>query len=232
MAKIISPVWSRISGSIAGTTYFTTAAGQIIGRQRTMPVNSPTNFKNYIRNALQTRAAHWTALSAAQRTAWLNWALANGWTNGRLPYMSGTVLLQFIDNTGLAGAVTGLSDNAPDTNNTPQVTVVPTAPAAAGTDAVAVKIRNEGPQRIYAYVEISPQFSPARMYWKGPWVPTMAKAFSINSGVTPITEFAGLVVGMKYFMRVRVVTADATAGLRGNRVNAPTIISAVAVHVP
>lgn len=232
MAKITSPVWSHISGSICGTTYLTTSAGQIIGRQRTVPVDTPTNFKTYIRNAMSTRASHWNALTSGQRAGWDAWAIANGIASGREAYMSGTTFMQFVDNTTLAGVMTGLRDDAPDTNNSVQVVVSPAAPVTPSPGAIAVKIRNTGPMRVYAYVEISPGMNPARNYYKGPWVTAQSKAFSIASGVTPVTDFIGLTVGLKYFSRVRCVTADVTPGLRGNRVGALYYTNMIAVLVP
>jgi len=232
MAKIVSPVWSHISGSIAGTTYLTTAAGQIIGRQRTVPVNTPSTFKTAIKNALQTRAAHWNALTTAQRTGWDVWAQANGYPDGRTPYMSGTVFIQFLSNIGIAGVITGLFDDRPDTNNIPQCNISPTPPVTPSPGAIAVKISNVGPQRVYAYVEISAGFNAARRSYKGPYNWNMAKAFSIASGVSPVTDFVGLVAGLRYFVRVRVCTADTVALLKGNRVAALMYTDSIAILVP
>lgn len=232
MAKIVSPVWSSIRGSIAGTTYLTTSSGQIIARQRTRPVNTPSNYRTYIWDAMITRAAQWNAITGIQRGDWETWAIANGFHSGRQAFIAGTGFMQFVTNTGLAGAVTGLFDSRPETNNSPSCTILPTAPVIAGTDAVAVKVQNNGPQRVMCYYDLSPGMSPARTFWKGPWDTSKSKANTIASGITTITEFSGLQLGARYFIRVRACLDDVTVGLRGNRCQKQLQTTSIAVHVP
>lgn len=232
MARIVSPVWSSARGSICGTTYLTTASGQIIARQRTRPTQTPTNYRTYIKNAMQMRATHWNALTVAQRSAWDVWAMAQGLPTGRQAYLQGTVLPQFILNAGLIVGLTGLRDDAPDTNFHPNVQCGATSPVAAGTDAVAFKVQNNGGQRVVYLLELSPGLNPARNYWKGPWNTTRSLSATVNSGVTAVVEFPLLNVGEKYFVRCRVFTCDVTLGLRGNVVQAVVYANSIAVHVP
>jgi len=75
MAKIISPVWSQIRGSIAGTTYFNSPSGAIIGRARVRPVNPNSTPQNAIRSAFQTAISTWgNILSPEIRHGWDAWA--------------------------------------------------------------------------------------------------------------------------------------------------------------
>jgi hypothetical protein len=232
MAKIVSPVWSSARGSICGITYLTTSSGQIIARQRTRPVETPSNFRTWIKSAMQQRAAHWNSLSALQRANWDLFAIVNGFQTGRLAYLAGTVFMQFVTNTGLAGAVTGLRDDAPDTNNFPQCSISTTTPVIANNDSVAVKITNSGPQRVMQYIEVSPGFNAARNFYKGPWDTSRSFAGTLASGVSALVEFHGLNPGERYFIKARIATDDVTVGLRGNTLQAAMYTNSIAIHVP
>lgn len=230
MAKIVSPVWSSARGSIAGTTYLTTASGQIIARQRTRPVNTPSVFRTWIKDAMIWRAAQWNAITQSARDQWDIYAAANGFTSGRVAFMSGTVFAAFCLLTNLAGAaVISVFDSKPETNGKPNCTVSPGIQSGAGTTSVAVKVANNGALRALLYIEVSPGLNPARTYWKGPWDTTRSQCVVLLSGVTTTYQITGLTVAERYFIKVRALTNDLVVGARGNRIQAAMIINQIAV---
>lgn len=229
MAKIVSHVWSSARGSIAGITYLTTAAGQIIARQRTRPVNTPTYYRTLIKDSMISRAAQWNAITQVQREQWDVYAAANGMRSGRYAFLSGTMLAQYCYLTGLAGAtVISIYDPRPETNFAPNCAVTTVLPTGALNIAVAVKVTNSGPQRALLLIEVSPNLNPARTYWKGPWDVSKTQVVALLSGVTTTYQMNGLSVGQRYFIRVRAQTNDTAVGLRGNRNQAPLIVNQLA----
>lgn len=229
MAKIVSPVWSSARGSIAGTTYLTTASGQIIARQRTRPVNTPTYYRTLIKDAMISRAAQWNAITQVQRDQWDVYAAANGLGSGRRAFMAGTLLSQYCYLTGLAGAtVISIYDPRPETNFAPNCAVSTVLPTGPGNTAIAVKVSNTGPQRALLLIEVSPNLNPARTYWKGPWDESKTQVVAQLSGVTTTYQINALSLGQRYFVRVRAQTNDTSAGLRGNRNQAALIVNQIA----
>lgn len=72
---------TQASGSIGGVTYAHNKGG-MYRRARAIPVNPNTSFQNQVRNALTDLITSWgTILTAAQRTAWRDYAANTPTTN-------------------------------------------------------------------------------------------------------------------------------------------------------
>lgn len=77
MAKFTSgSIIGQITGSVGGSTYSRNRYGQYI-RQRVKPVVSTTPYAQAAKGRLATVSRAWSALSDAQRAAWVAWAQNN-----------------------------------------------------------------------------------------------------------------------------------------------------------
>lgn len=209
MAKILSPVWSSIRGSIAGTTYLTTPSGQIIARQRTKPTQPDTTIQNQARAAMNIAAADWNNTTQVIRDAWAAVAPTFGKT-GRHLYISGRQLIEYINQRALITPAPVVTDDAPTVGSVPSFSMAQTVPTLPLTPTIEVNITNLQKVRTAFLVEISPPLQPARIFWKGPWVGLQTTAgVALSLGTKKIT-FANLVGGAFYVIRVRPVYAPAS----------------------
>lgn len=71
--KFKSPVYSSVSGSIAGLTYSHNRGG-LYTRARAVPTNPNTSAQQSARNAFASLVALWQTLTSAQRDAWNTYA--------------------------------------------------------------------------------------------------------------------------------------------------------------
>lgn len=215
MAKIISPVWSIIRGSIAGITYFAGPTGQIIARQRTAPVDPSSLRQSIMRSSFSYAAAEWDGLTQAQQDSWQNYAetctyqKATGsyHPTGRQAFMAGISMSKYIDNLGLASPT--------EVQTPPEITgfLLPSnlsmaAPSAAGT-GFALNITADPTDDTLTLVNVAGPFGKERNFWKGPWVPTLTHAEIVPGGTSTQIDCIGLVVNMTYFIRVKCVADDA-----------------------
>lgn len=225
MAKIISPVWSIIRGSIAGTTYLTTPSGMIIGRQRTRPVNPLTKNQEFARGALAQAVNDWGGLTQPERTAWDAYATGSGlFATGRQAMVSGQQVFNYISAQGILPAGATQKKAAPDFAGKPNITAAQDA-LSAGT-GVAVTVTNNSAMEIMVYGVISPMFEQTRNFWNGPWnVDNGIKILQIAGGANATMEFTTTMLTDKiYFVRVHAVSEDDTANLQGNVVSNTLVI--------
>ena len=233
MAIVVSHLHSSMRGSIAGVTYLTTPSGQIIARQRTVPVDAPTPARTFIKSALIEASAAWQALTVIQKTAWNVWATANGTLSGREEFMAGHTLLYY----GINSTPTGWTSPV-DTQTAPVFSghtafafqAVPfVTPAETG---ISVQVQNTSPREIMAVVEISPMLSNGRNYWKGPWDTSLNRAKTILTTVKEKFDFIDLQVGMRYFVRARAFSNSAVAIHLGVVISPRLITYATAITNP
>ena len=77
--KFLSSIFSSVSGSIGGTTYWNNAG--LNARSRISPINPNTLAQQNVRANLSTAAFEWGELTDAQRTAWDDYAALTPLTN-------------------------------------------------------------------------------------------------------------------------------------------------------
>lgn len=233
MAKLISTIFSSMRGSIAGTTFLTTPAGQIIGRQRTKPVQTPTTYRTYIKDALIEMVAVWNSLNASERQKWNDWAAANPPGSGRHQFLAAQAFQRFGDLLSPTGW-TAIIDHfiAPEFNGHPSFTLQAIPYLGAGNTGITVSVKNTAGKSCHYLLEISPGLSPARNYWKGPWLPAYTLGDVIAGGATAPTDFDGLTAGLKYFVRVRALSTDTNPPLRGRAISPALIVSSIAITAP
>lgn len=208
MAKVVSPVWSWIRGSICGTTYFTTPAGQIIARQRTRPSQPGTVNQNFAREALQSAAADWNNMTQLLRDAWNVAAHVFGQT-GRQMYIGGRQIIEYITLRAIINPAPVVTDDAPTVGSLPSITVVQSVPVLPATPTVELTVSNLQKVRNVIMVEVSPPFTATRFFWKGPWATSQSKATVVLAQANVKVAIAGLVAGAWYMLRVRPVYAPA-----------------------
>lgn len=235
MARIVSPVWSSIRGSIAGTTYLTTPAGQIIARQRTRPTQQPTIGRTSARDALTQAVADWQSLSAASQQLWNTWAQANPPGSGRHQFIAAQQKINYIINQGYNGVTVIATDLAnPVFNGHPSFTLSPSNFATPASTGIAYTIKNTFAVDTWYLVEISAPLSIARNYWKGPWDLSHSVAHKIIPGTATQFSLTVAVAGQKFYVRCSPVTdGKAMLPAKAGRVSGtPLIIHCTSVTNP
>jgi hypothetical protein len=173
-------------------------------------------------------------MSLANKTAWNIWATANPPGTGRQQFIAA----QAFQAQGDLQAPTGwpiamvVDLSPPALVGHPSYTWVGTVPIIPATTAVAFKFRNPSAYKVCFIAEISAAYGNGRNYHKGPYVPASNQAGDVVAGGQKVVEFAGLVLGKRYFTRVRAFSFDATVGNTGRVVGTLLRNSAIAISVP
>lgn len=225
MARIISPVWSIIRGSIGGTTYLANQFHQIVARARTAPVQPNTTPQTIIRGALEAASDLWANETDVIRQAWDLYAKGTPFSGplgpytvpGRQIYIAGAALSIYITNSGLA--LPSLDTSPPWGSGFMNLkNVVPATPIGPGT-GIAVSIGAEVLTDAAVLVEISRAFTPSRYRYKGPWDVSRIAAAIIPKNTTVLVEFLGLQADSIYFTRVKGVADDAPCRVSAEFIN-------------
>lgn len=212
MAKIISPVWAIIRGSIAGTTYMANQFHQIIARAKTSPVNPNTNFQTTVRSAFAAAEAAWKGLTDDQRGKWDEYAGQTPRQNplgpitltGRLFARGIITLRQYL--VGQYGTVFTPQDTAPLTPGMLTIDHITTvAPAGPGTGVGCSFNNPAGNGDINIMVNISQAFEGTRKFFSGPWDTSSTGISTTPDASQPIISFLGLVEDKIYFLRIRCI---------------------------
>lgn len=234
MAKCVSTNFSSMRGSIAGITYLTTPQGQIIARQRTRPVNTPTDPRNFVKNAFEFAVEQWSAISVPKQAQWNAWALAHASPkSGRQVMISGSTIAAWLTNASLfpAGSL-HISAFVPEFVALPAIQSNASAYTVALSTGVRFSVKNLGAIPVVVIVELSQGLGYSRNYWKGPWDTTKTVATAHLAGASHDYDFSGLIAGQKYFARIRALTNGTTVGQVGTLPTVASILSSIAVTVP
>jgi len=234
MAKIISPVWSIIRGSIAGTTYLSGPSGQIIARQRTAPSNPQTHPQGDIRSIMQTAAALWKeVLTSADRSDWADWAKTVVYSGPTGSY-SPTGQNMFIGCYALARYCEGQGYGSVAAGTDP-----PTIAGLLDTGGYFLKDRvsagtgfqldvvNYAAEAVTIFIQKSNAWEASKNYFTGPWVHSRNEGQDVAASTSASLDIDVPEDGKKYFVRVRAVAQEAP-----NRIGAPIILSGISSTVP
>lgn len=215
MAKLRSPVWSTIRGSIAGTTYMTGTTAQIVARQRTNPVQPNTPQQSEIRSIVATLNVAWKdVLTEVQRSNWNLYAstcvfqgpVSQYTIPGRLIFIAGLSLVKLINLRGyLVIPETLTAPTEPGFYNPGGIEVDQGHPAGTGFRII---VNNFGSHTIAVFYNVSPAQSPGRYFYKGPWDKGLTNAFSAPFGASTNHTITGLIANKAYFVRVKSVVSD------------------------
>lgn len=211
-----SPIYSQVSGSIAGLTYAHNTGG-MYARQRSTPTNPATAAQIAARDAVGDLNYFWRNVATqAQRDAWTSWAATNPIT-GKL----GDPLI-------LSGQQMFIKCNAPRMRAA-LAAVVP-GPTIAGLSAIGATsfVPNAAADDVdltfeasapwaneaggYAFLQLGRQVAPTVNYYKGPW----RLAGTVVGAATPPTSPATItgpfgetyLAGNKVFGRIIASRAD------------------------
>ncbi|MEE9367113.1 MAG: hypothetical protein V3W44_10525 [Dehalococcoidales bacterium] len=232
MARIVSPVWSIIRGSIAGTTYFANQYHAIVARQRVAPTGGFGPYQQIMRSSFSGANATWETLTKDVQDDWDLYADGLVWSGptgtykvpGRQAFMAGRSLQNYANNRGLV--VPNFVTTAPVTPGFLSPTNIAGAPPTGPGTGVGVTFTKDATDDTMAIVQISPPFDKERNLYNGPWNTRDAVAV-INAAGSVVVEFLGLTLGKIHFIRISFVADDAAP-----RIAAPVIIRAIAVTVP
>jgi hypothetical protein len=213
MAKLLSQVATVIRGSIGGVTFSANQFSPIIARAKTAPVNPRTTNQSIMRSAFSGACNDWNSLTDALRTGWGAYAdtlqfegpLGSYSVPGRQVMVGNLALVNYINARGLA-AISKVT-TAPIFPGFLNIDSVVTATPASGT-GVGVSISQSSPDDIYALVEISVPFNPARGRFQGPFQSETAQCVLCATSSSTLISFDGLAEDLIYFIRVRCVSAE------------------------
>lgn len=215
MARLLSPVWAIIRGSIGGTTYTANQFHQIIARARTAPVQPNTTPQTDIKTAFTSSENTWDNLTDADQLAWEDYASATPYSGplgpytvtGRHMFLAVFALLLYMNNT-LAAGLSGVTDPPP----TPGFSMLPSfsaGPPQLGVTGIALSATIPiGEDDITMFGQRSIAFTVTRRRFKGPWVSRHNVAVDFLNGVPNSVEFGGMAIGDIGFARIRGIRTD------------------------
>jgi len=221
MAKIISPVWSIIRGSIGVTTYSANQYGQIIGKSKIASAQLPSARQTRVNVAFAQAALAWRNLSEANRTAWANYALTVPFTSatgsytvsGRSLFIGTRSWILFLNAQFAAGIP--IVDPPPNLAGRFAVNNVASAPRTVSGIGFLVVINNSTDRDITYQIDIAGPFTQSRNKWNGPWDASRSISGSVAAGSFLLASVDALTLGMFYFWRFRATTKT-TGTFTGN----------------
>ena len=217
MAKILSHVWSSISGSVGGITYLNGPHAAIIARARVTPVQPGSTFQSQMRASMNGASAGWEFLSEAIQILWQAYAetctfqgkQGNYTVTGRSLYMAGRSLQLYCALRGLY--VPNVVGTAPITNGfllPSGFDIVP--PVGVGT-GIHIRFNADLQDDTAFFTQISGQKEVTRNFWKGPWQTRDDKVTVVAAGAAGGVDYLNLSDTKRYFVRVKAVSDDAPA---------------------
>lgn len=230
--KFKSPVYSQVSGSIAGLTYAHNAGG-LYARGRSIPSNPNSVKQQRVRAAMGSMVAYWYAtLTASQRTAWNDYAANTPVTDklgssillsGQNMFVRYNVAALNLLNSGLAAssALAGVQADAPLENNTgvPVATIIAANRATGPALTINGTFDTPQPDAAALIIQRSGRLSPGINFFNGPWTLAAAAVVAISAStwttgaldLTDASQWLGpsdLVEGDIMAFRLRVLTQD------------------------
>lgn len=153
MASGLSPIFSSLSGSLAGITFIKGRSGHVIAysKQFSRPRNGNSGVT--VRTAFGTYSARWSRLSDVQRKGWMDWSMSyfdspeSGHiaSIGKKGYLSVQVLTMIFRQ--YFGSPTTLSDEPPRLLS--QIPIIKVSQSyISGSRSVVVRVRNNSPEYV------------------------------------------------------------------------------------
>ncbi|MCK5318291.1 MAG: hypothetical protein KAJ55_10265 [Anaerolineales bacterium] len=216
MAKILSQVWSSISGSVGGITYFNGPHHAILARARVAPVQPGSTFQSQMRASMNGASIQWEALSEAEQILWEAYAETCTFqgkqgtyqVTGRTLYMAGRSLQIYAATRGLyVPAVVG---TAPVTTGFLLPSGFNLTPAVGLGTGFAIFFAADLDDDTAFFTQISGVKSKQRHFWKGPWNTRDVKMTVVAAGAVGSVDYLNLQDGGIYFVRVKAVADDAS----------------------
>ncbi len=203
-------------GSIGGTTYSRNRAGAI-ARARTKPINPSTEFQQIVRNILQSVVNAWSeVLTAAQRTAWNDYATAVPWLNalGEAMLLTG---YNMYCRSNIARIQAGLArvDDGPTTLLLPEGDAAFAITVSEATQLVSITFDDTAlwvdEDDAAMIIKTGRPQNPSRNFYKSPW---RYAGNILGDGITPetspatVTSAFQVTEDQKVWAEARIVRAD------------------------
>jgi hypothetical protein len=214
--KFTSTVLAAASGSVGGCTYSRNRSGQYI-RSRAVPVNPSSSGQTTVRAALATLVARWAGtLTAAQRTAWENWAANTPQVDSLGNPINITGQNAYIKmNVIRIQTGTSVIDLAPSIFANAVLTPPGIVSATGSTDVISVSYTNTDlwatavGGKLCVYVG-RPQ-NPSKVFFAGPYrfAGTVNGAGTPPTSPSPITSPFDFVATQRIHVKFRAFNADA-----------------------
>lgn len=214
MALFKSTYFAQIVNKLAGTVFYYSRYGTIIGRNWVMPVDPNTVPQQTVRARFSGAMAAWQGLTAAQRAAWEAFAADTPWQNGlsddvHLPgmnmYLSIRLAALKIDPT-IPVANFDLPPCTPGLFHQELVTLFP---CTSGVLQVGFKINivNHDPvNSVMLGVHMSTAQNTSVNFWKGPYDD---RSYFVLGPIAPTfgvsVDKLGLALGKRYFLKLRIL---------------------------
>jgi len=227
--RYLSAMVTIARGSLGGITFTANQFHQLIARGKTAPVNPKTPNQETMRLAFSNSSSVWKSLTQAVRDDWNEYAktvyypgpLGDYQVPGRNIFIANHGLVSYINARGLDTIV--VSTAAPVYTGVPAwADIKLNAPVAAGT-GFSVHLGNTEPVAMNYFITHSNQFDPSRERFKGPFLSSSAKSDEVASSSIDDVDFLGLLVGQRYFVRIKGVTVES-----GHRQTFEVILSTLA----
>lgn len=215
MAKILSHVWSTISGSVGGITYLNGPHHAIIARARVNPVQPGSTNQTLARSAWAGAAADWEIQTEQIQADWELYAKTctfqghqgNYTVTGRSMFMAGIAMQKYFFLRLLA--VPNIVYTAPVVAGF----LLPsnlhlTAPAAPGT-GFCFNFQSDPNDDTAMFIQTSGPFDKEKHFWKGPWDDRQDLVDVVPAAAAGIQDVVNLIAGKTYFVRAKAVADDA-----------------------
>lgn len=211
-----SPVYSQVSGSVAGLTYSHNAGGMYV-RARVIPTNPNSEAQQAVRDALREITNFWTVgLTAPERAAWDTYAF-NTPTLNRLGEATTKNGQQMYIRANVSRLQAGLplANVAPVIFDTGSFTPPSALIADASADTISIAFddgdlwANQDDAALLVYMG-RPQ-NPTRNFGKGPFqLLTAILGDGVTAPTSPVVanSLFPLETGQKVFLQIRATFAD------------------------
>lgn len=187
-----SPVYSAVSGSIAGITYAHNQGG-LYSRARTVPTNPNTSRQQAVKSALTAMAGYWSAtLTAQQRTDWGTYAANVPVTNalGQTINLSGQNMFMRANVIRQRAALAIIADAPTVFNLGETITAITSIVVAGGTLTFTAPVGGAGtPAAGRKLFRLGPPQNAGRSYFKGPYQEgfNIAVGSAVTTIATPVS---------------------------------------------
>jgi hypothetical protein len=212
LAKLISPVWSIIRGSIAGTTYLSGPGNTIVARQKTAPVNPQTTAQAFIRDAVKEAAALWKeVMSVDDRTKWDVYAatlsiqgpLGPYGITGQNAFVMSYVTSVWAQKYGFTPVPSVLAPTVSGFLDTGGYSIVARVNAGTGVQLNAV---NYAAEPVTIIVQLSGPWNSSKNFFNGPWDPSAIQGFDLAASTSASFDIDTVESARKYFFRIKALS--------------------------
>lgn len=232
---MLSHLFSNILGSVGGITYLNNPFHQIVGRQRTVPVQPNTDAQVMAKTSFGAAVQAWEQATQQQRDDWAAYAqtvtfqgpLGPYKPTGRMLAVAQYQITSYLQNQGVVGFMGGSVMDAPVLPGLLVVTNPSIQNPDAGNCGFKIQFKNTNGEPIVGYSERCFKQSDARNFYKGPWVSDTLAAQLVADTDTETLPYYGLVEDGVYFVKLRYISSPL-----GRRYSQEVILRAIAVDVP